>query len=82
MGYIIAYFVSENATEKEMVVKREIDPSKLIYVPVDTAEELKNQATAMVNKYNENEDPTKPKMMIILDSLGNLSTNKEIADIS
>lgn len=80
MGYIIAYFDSENATEKEMVVKREIDPSKLIYVPVDTAEEFKNQATAMVNKYNENEDPTKPKMMIILDSLGNLSTNKEIAD--
>lgn len=79
-GYYILYFDSENSTEKEMVVKRNIDATKIGYFPVDTAENFKNQANAMVNKYIENTDPEKPKLMLILDSLGNLGSNKEMSD--
>lgn len=80
MGYIITYFDSENSTEKEMVVKRAIDATKMGYVPIDTAENFKNQANALVNEYIANTNPNKPKLMIILDSLGNLGSNKEMSD--
>lgn len=80
MGYYVIYFDSENATEKNMFVSRDIDPKKVIYIPIDTVENFRNQLINMVNDYNNNQDPNKPKLLIILDSLGNLSTEKEIKD--
>jgi RecA/RadA recombinase len=79
-GYYIVYFDSENATEKSMFVSRGIDPNKVMYVPIDTVENFRNQLIKVINDYNNNTDPKRPKLLIILDSLGNLSTNKEIAD--
>jgi len=80
MGYKIIYFDSENSTEKEMVVKRAIDASQIGYIPIDTAENFKIQANALVNEYISDKDPNKSKIMIMLDSLGNLGSNKENAD--
>lgn len=80
-GYEIIYFDSENSTENEMVVKRGIDSTKIAYLPIDTVENFRDQIVKIVNDYNDNSDADKPKLMIILDSLGNLSTKKELADV-
>lgn len=79
-GYVVAFFDSEHSTEKEMLVNRDMDPSKFMYFPVDTVENFRNQAIKIVNKYNDTNDVNKPKLLFILDSLGNLSTNKEMGD--
>jgi RecA/RadA recombinase len=79
-GYVVAFFDSENSTEKEMLVKRDMDPSKFMYFPVDTVENFRNQTIKIINKYNEADKDKKPKLLLILDSLGNLSTRKEIGD--
>jgi len=82
-GYVVAFFDSENSTEKEMLVKRDMDPSKFMYFPVDTVENFRNQTIKIINKYNsveESQRDKRPKLLLILDSLGNLSTRKEIGD--
>ena len=48
-------------------------------MPVTTIQEFRQQALRMLNEYNE--DGEKPPCMMVLDSLGNLSTTKEIEDM-
>jgi len=79
-GYQVVYFDSENSTEKEMLVKRDMDPSKFAYLPVDTIQNFRNQLIKVVNKYNETPEEERTKILLILDSLGNLSTTKEVED--
>lgn len=76
-GYFIVYYDSEMATDKDAVVKRGLNPEMLLYVPVATVEEL---TTSMLGILDE-ADPT-DKIMIVVDSLGNLSTKKELGDAS
>lgn len=78
-GYVVLYFDSENSTEKETLEKRNIDPTKMSYFPVDTVEDFRDQMVKILNEYNDRKE--KPKLMVILDSLGNLSTRKEIRDV-
>jgi RecA/RadA recombinase len=82
-GYNILYFDTENSTEKDMVVKRNIDPSKILYLPVETVEDFRDQLVKIVDDYNDKKQNGEecPKLMIILDSLGNTSTRKEIKDV-
>lgn len=79
-GYIIIFFDSENATDKKMMVERGIDPNKILYMPIDTVENFRAQVLRIVTKYNETPENKRPKILIVLDSLGNLSTTKEMAD--
>lgn len=79
-GYKILFFDSENTLEKEMLEKRGIDPMNVGIIPVDTVESFRDQMIAIINEYNSNKEKDKQKIMIILDSLGNLSTKKEIED--
>lgn len=81
MGYLVVYFDSENATDKEAMQKMGIDTKKVLYFPVDTIENFRDQAVRIVNAYNEEADEKKPKLFFILDSLGALSSKKEIKDI-
>lgn len=80
-GYIVVYFDSENAVEKDTFVKMGVDTKKVLYLPVDTLENFRDQAVRIVNKYNETEEKDKPKLFFVLDSLGGLSSKKEINDI-
>lgn len=81
-GYAIAFFDSENSTEKEMLVKRDMNPERFMYFPVDTVQEFRNQALKIVNEYNDAPEEKRGKILFILDSLGNLSTSKEIGDVT
>jgi RecA/RadA recombinase len=76
----VVYFESESAITKDMIVARGIDSKRMIIVPVATVQEFRFQALKVLDKYIENQTENKPKLLLCLDSLGNLSTTKEIED--
>lgn len=76
------YFESESAVTTQMLEERGIDTSRFYMVPVTTIEEFRTQCVRVIDGYLELEDSKKDPMIMVLDSLGMLSTNKEIADIS
>ena len=74
----VLYFESESAIPKELIVSRGIDPKRMVILPVVTIQEFRTQAIKILDAYLES-DEQKP-MMFVLDSLGNLSTTKELQD--
>ena len=76
----VLYFESESAITKQMVVDRGIDPSRMVILPVTTVQEFRTQAIRVLDAFlTQNESERKP-LMICLDSLGMLSTTKEVED--
>ena len=75
----VIYFESESAISKQMIESRGIDSRRMIIVPVTTVQEFRTQAVKIVDKYLKQKDDRKP-LMFVLDSLGMLSTSKEIED--
>tara|TARA_R110000751_G_scaffold114430_1_gene213792 strand:- start:4046 stop:5077 length:1032 start_codon:yes stop_codon:yes gene_type:complete len=75
---VVLYFDSEQAVTSDMIKGRGIDTKRVGVMPVSTVEEFRHQAITIVDKYNESKD--KKPMMIVLDSLGMLSTTKEMTD--
>ena len=76
----VMYFESESAISKEMIESRGIDSSRFVIIPVVTVQEFRTQAISILDKYLETPKEKRPKMMMCLDSLGMLSTTKEIED--
>ena len=78
----VLYFESESAITQQMVVDRGIDPQRMVMIPVTTVQEFRTQAIKVLDSYlTKNEADRKP-MMMCLDSLGMLSTTKEVEDTS
>ena len=76
----VIYFESESAITKEMIEERGIDSTRMIIVPVVTVQEFRTQSIGILDKYLETDESERPPMMMCLDSLGMLSTTKEIED--
>lgn len=76
----VFYFESEEALTKEMLEKRGIDTSRLYRVDAPTVQSFRSQALRILNEYIASEE--KKPMMFVLDSMGNLSTDKELTDIA
>ena len=76
----VIYFETESAISKEMIESRGIDSGRMVLFPVSTIEEFRTQACRIVDKYMK--EPKREPMMFVLDSLGMLSTSKEMDDIS
>ena len=74
----VLYFESESAIPRELIESRGIDPKRMVILPVVTIQEFRTQAIKILDAYLQQEEH-KP-MMIVLDSLGNLSTTKELED--
>ena len=72
---VIVYFESEGALTSDMIKERGIDPNRFIVIPVATVEEFKTQAIKIIDNMNDDY-----QVMMFLDSLGNLSTRKEMED--
>ena len=81
-GYYIVYYDSENAVDKSLLNKFKIDLTKFRYEPVNTVQEFRSNITAMLDTLIENKEKgfKIPKIMVCLDSAGNLATQKEIED--
>lgn len=72
------YFDSENALDKMVAERLGCDISKIKHAPVELIEECKNQAITLLTKLME--IGARRKVIIVIDSLGNLSTRKELTD--
>jgi RecA/RadA recombinase len=80
-GFVF-YFESESAISKDMIAGRGVDTKRIAIVPVATVQEFRSQALRIVNKYLDTPKKGRPRIMFVLDSLGNLSTTKEMEDIA
>ena len=81
-GYSIVFYDSENAVDKSLVEKFGIDASKFRYEPCNTVQEFRSSVTAITDVLIEQKKKgiALPKIMVVLDSAGNLATQKEIDD--
>ena len=81
-GYSIVFYDSENAVDKALVEKFGIDASKFRYEPCNTVQEFRSSVTAITDVLIEQKKKgiALPKIMVVLDSAGNLATQKEIDD--
>ena len=76
----VIYFESESALTKELVEARGIDSKRMVIVPVATVQEFRHQSIKVIDKYIEQDEKTRKPLMFVLDSLGMLSTTKEMED--
>ena len=76
----VMYFESESAITKQMVIDRGIDSKRMAIMPVTTVQEFRTQTLKTLDSYLiQNEADRKP-LFLCLDSLGMLSTTKEVED--
>jgi RecA/RadA recombinase len=78
-GYCL-YFDTEAAINKGLLESRGIDLSRLVVVNVVTVEEFRGKALKAVDIYLKKPEGERKPCMFVLDSLGMLSTEKEITD--
>jgi len=76
----VIYFESESAISKEMIKSRGVDITRMVIVPVATVQEFRNQSIKILDKYLEQPEASRKPLMLVLDSLGMLSTTKEMED--
>ena len=78
-GYCL-YFDTEAAINKSLLESRGIDLSRVVVVNVVTIEEFRQKALQAVDLYQKKPEDERKPCMFVLDSLGMLSTEKEIND--
>jgi len=78
-GYCL-YFDTEAAVNKPLLTSRGIDLDRLVVVNVVTIEEFRTKALKAVDIYLKTSTEDRKPCMFVLDSLGMLSTEKEIKD--
>ena len=76
----VIYFESESAITKSMVEDRGIDSGRLYVVPVTTVQEFRHQTLQILDTYLAQDESERKPLFLCLDSLGMLSTTKEIED--
>lgn len=82
MGYIPIVLDSEGAYDADFVKRIKVDPTKLIIKKVNTILETSQFIANVCNKLEEQQNKTghHDKVLFILDSLGNLTSEKERED--
>ena len=78
----VVYFESESALTKDLIIKRGIDPKRMVIMPVTTVQEFRTQALKVLDSYLLQDEADRKPLFLALDSLGMLSTTKEVEDTS
>ena len=78
-GYCL-YFDTESAITKSLLESRGVDTSRTVVMNVVTVEEFRSRALKAVDLYLKKPEEDRKPCMFVLDSLGMLSTEKEIND--
>ena len=78
-GYCL-YFDTEAAVNKPLLESRGIDLDRLVVINVVTIEEFRTNALKAVDIYLKKDTDERKPCLFVLDSLGMLSTEKEIRD--
>ena len=76
----VVYYDTEAAVTKAMMEERGIDTRRVILAEPDTIQKFKTHALKMIDMYEKEPVDKRPPMMFVLDSLGLLSTSKEMED--
>ena len=76
----VIYFESESALTKDLIVNRGIDPDRMLLMPVTTVQEFRTQAIKVLDTYLAQDESERKPLFMCLDSLGMLSTTKEVED--
>jgi RecA/RadA recombinase len=80
-GYDVVYCDTEGAIDKTGALKFGIDANRLRYQPIKTVSQFQTFVANLVDMVNKaRAKGESPKILLILDSLGMLSTDKELAD--
>ncbi len=74
----VIYFESESAVTQAMLDAREVPTDRFLVIPVTTVQEFANQCSKIIAEYEKESEKT--PLLMCLDSLGNLSTTKEMED--
>jgi RecA/RadA recombinase len=78
-GYCL-YFDTEAAITKSLLESRGLDTNRIVVINVVTVEEFRTKALKAVDLYMKKPKDDRKPCFFVLDSLGMLSTNKEIGD--
>jgi RecA/RadA recombinase len=76
----VFYFDTESAVTKQMMSERGIDVKRVFIVEPESIEQFRHRALTVLEKYTATKESKRPRMMFVLDSLGNMSSNKELKD--
>lgn len=78
----VFYYDTEAAVTRQMLEQRGIDPKRIIICEPTTIQEFRTHVVKVLDNYAKVELAERPPMMMALDSLGALSTSKEVSDIT
>ena len=76
----VLYFDTESSITRSLLESRKIDTKRFVVINVVTIEEFRTKALKAVDKYLQMPIDERKPCMFVLDSLGMLSTEKEITD--
>jgi len=77
----VAYFDSECAVTKDMFIDRGIDAKRVAVFDVSTIEALRYQVNQMADGYLKLPEKKRKRFMIVIDSLSQLSTEREMQTV-
>lgn len=77
----VIYFDTESAVTNQMLSERGIDLTRIVKSEPETIEQFRQTALQILDRYDETPQKTRQPMLMVLDSLGNLSSAKEVEDI-
>ena len=76
----VVYFDTESAITNQMLTDRGIDLNRVIKVEPETIEQFRQSAMQILENFESAKPSDRQPIFMILDSLGNLSSNKEVQD--
>jgi RecA/RadA recombinase len=76
----VIYFESESALTKQLIIDRGVDPERVVIMPVSTVQEFRHQVLKTLDSYIAQSESYRKPLFLCLDSLGMLSTTKEVED--
>jgi RecA/RadA recombinase len=79
-GSIVFYYDTEGAIEDDFIRSRGINPDRVAVASASTIEEIKNKIINLLDGIEKVPVSKRPRFMVIIDSLGNLATAKEVND--
>lgn len=79
---MVAWIDTEAAVTSDMLNERVGHTDRILFLPISTVQEFQTQTAKMLSVFAEiRKKNPKTKLLLILDSLGNLSTTKEMTDV-
>ena len=78
----VMFYDTEAAVTKKMMEERGIDTSRVIISEPQTIQEFRTHALKSIELFQQTPEDKRPPFMFCLDSLGLLSTTKELEDIA